>query len=75
MGLQDKPSRANSDSWMTSLHKSNPNVNQLSSFHVSETNKFGTFATPVQDINKQKLSLATLQARVEEKTGMKMLLK
>jgi len=53
---------------MTSLHKSNDtNENRLSSFLVSETNKLGTFPTPAQDINKQKLSLSTLQARVEEK--------
>jgi len=67
MGLRDKTSRENSNSWMTSLHKSNDtNKNQLSSFQVLGSNKFGTFTTPAPDTNKQKLSLATLRARVEE---------
>ena len=65
MGLQDRPTRSQSESRMTSLHKSNDNFNKPT-FHVAETNKFGSFATPAQDSNKQKLSLATLRARVEE---------
>ena len=72
MGLQDKTSRENSNSWMTSLHKSNDaNKNRLSSFHISGSNKFGIFATPAPDTNKQKLSLAALRARVEEQNKNK----
>ena len=66
MGLRDKSSRAYSNSWMISLHKSNDtNENRFSSSNVTGSNKFGIFATP--DTNKQKISLATLRARVEEK--------
>ena len=54
---------------MISLHKSNDtNENRLSSSNVTGSNKFGIFATPAPDTNKQKISLATLRARVEEQS-------